>query len=147
MTPKNLLVPIDFSACAEHALDYACGLAEKLGATIHLVTAIGAGVTELSVALADSMVETMRANSVTQLQAMAKARAPLSTFGSVLVEPGDARDVILHAADTLNTDLIVMGSHGRRGLSRMFLGSVAEAVLRRAPCPVLVVRMPKENHP
>ena len=42
MTPKTILVPIDFSTCAEHALDYACGGAEKLGSTIHLVNAIGA---------------------------------------------------------------------------------------------------------
>ena len=51
MIPANILVPIDFSACAEHALDYACDLAAKLGARIHVINAIGATLPELSVAL------------------------------------------------------------------------------------------------
>lgn len=57
-----------------------------------------------------------------------------------LVRVGHPADVILHAARDLPADLIVIGSHGRSGLGRVFLGSVAESVVRRASCPVLVVR-------
>lgn len=141
MTPKTILVPIDFSECADRALDYACGLAEKLGATIHLVNALGAGLPELSVALTDSMIATMREGSTSQLDKIAKERAPLATFGRSFVSAGDARDSILDAARACSADLIVIGSHGRRGVKRLVLGSVAEDVVRRAPCPVLVVRM------
>ena len=140
MTPKSILVPIDFSVSSEHALDYACGLAEKLGCKIHLVHAIGAALPELSVALTDAMLETMRAGSMMHLEKLAEARKPIATFGRLIVEPGDARDAILKVASALDPDLIVMGSHGRRGLSRLVLGSVAEHVVRRARCPVLIVR-------
>src|SRR5690348_1313749 len=55
MTPTNILVPTDFSECAERALDYACALAAKLGAKVHVVNAIGATLPELPVALSDHM--------------------------------------------------------------------------------------------
>ncbi len=141
MTPTNILVPIDFSVHSEHALDYACKLAEKLGAKLHLVHAIGAGVPELSAVLTDSMIATMRDGSLSELQKIATARAGIATFGKLMVEPGDVRDGILTAQKACVADLIVMGSHGRRGLTRLVLGSVAEDIVRRAPCPVLVVRI------
>ena len=57
-----------------------------------------------------------------------------------LVETGDAADTICQTAKRLGVDVIVVGSHGRTGLGRLFLGSVSEQVVRHAPCPVLVVR-------
>jgi nucleotide-binding universal stress UspA family protein len=57
-----------------------------------------------------------------------------------LIEAGDPADVICRTAERLGTDVIVVGSHGRTGLGRLFLGSVSEHVVRHAPCPVLVVR-------
>ena len=58
-----------------------------------------------------------------------------------LIQPeGDPAAVLLEQARTLNADLIALTTHGRSGLSRLFYGSVAEAVLREAPCPVLLVR-------
>ncbi len=143
MTPKSILVPIDFSVSAEHALDYACGLAEKLGATIHVVNAIGATLPELSVALSEQMMESLRREHAKELQRIVEPRRALAKFGEVLVDPGDARDAILAVAKRLDVDLIVMGTHGRRGVSRVLLGSVAEDVVRRAPCPVLAVRSRK----
>ena len=145
MTPKSILVPVDFSPYGEHALDYACGLAEKLGATLHLVNAIGAGTPELNVVFTDKVLETFRAKSMAELEKIAKDRASIAKFGHLIVQAGDPRDAILQAAEKLNPDLIIMGSHGRRGFSRAVLGSVAENVVRRAPCPVLVVRAPKEH--
>jgi nucleotide-binding universal stress UspA family protein len=55
---------------------------------------------------------------------------------------GDAADAIVRTAETDNVDFIVMGTHGRRGLTRLLMGSVAEAIIRRAPCPVLTVKQP-----
>ncbi len=144
MLPRNILVPIDFSTGAERALDYACELAAKTGATIHLVNGIGAALPELSVALTDQMIATLREGSRAALEKLVAAR-PNSTFGRLIVVPGDARDAILETAITLPADLIVMGTHGRRGISRLVLGSVAEYIVRHAPCPVLSVRGDKEK--
>lgn len=69
------------------------------------------------------------------------ANAGIKASGEVI--KGDVRDVILELAKEIEADLIVVGSHGRTGLSRMLMGSVAEAVVRYAPCSVEVVRIPK----
>lgn len=143
--PRDILVPVDFSPGAEHALDYACTLAGKLDATIHLVNAIGAGLPELNAALTDQMIETLRTSAMAQLEQLAAARKPTVRFGKLIVQPGEARDAILDTVATVRPDLIVIGSHGRRGVSRLVLGSVAEDVVRRAPCPVLVVRAAKQD--
>ncbi|CAN5893698.1 universal stress protein [soil metagenome] len=141
MITENILVPLDFSECSLRALDYACSLSEKLGATVHAATALGAGLPELRVALTDSMIQSLREGAQSQLDKIINEREGLAKFGRRVVEMGDARDGILHAAEEVGADLIVIGSHGRRGVKRLVLGSVAEDVVRRAPCPVLVVRM------
>jgi nucleotide-binding universal stress UspA family protein len=138
MLPSTILVPTDFSARAEHALDYACALAEKLGATVHLVHCIGASLPELSVALTDSMIQSLQRDGEQSLEQLVTKR-PGIKFGKRTVLPGDARDGILANATALGADLIVMGTHGRRGIKRLVLGSVAEHVVRLASCPVLTL--------
>jgi len=145
MIPTNILVPIDYSPCSEHALDYACALAARLGARIHVVNAIGTTLPELSAALTDQMISSIRHDNAAALDKLIQPRRALASFGEVTVIDDDARDAILKAARAVHADLIVIGTHGRRGLSRVLLGSVAEDVLRRAPCPVLAVR--KEAQP
>ena len=61
---------------------------------------------------------------------------------STLLASGDASDAIVDTARKIGADLIVIGTHGRTGVRRMLLGSVAETVLRAAPCPVLAIRLP-----
>lgn len=143
MLPKNILVPTDLSEGAEGALDYACELAAKLGATVHLIHVIGIpslGVPELGVAVTSTVIDQLIAENQTAVDALANARRDRVTFGQILLRTGDARDVIDQSAKELGIDLIVMGTHGRRGLKRALLGSVAETVVRSAPCPVLTVR-------
>ena len=140
MIPTNILVPIDFSPYSEHALDYALGLAGRLGARIHIVNAIGAALPELSSALTDQMISSIRHDNAAALDKLLQPRRALASFGEITVVDDDARDAILKAARAVHADLIVIGTHGRRGLQRVLLGSVAEDVLRRAPCPVLAVR-------
>jgi nucleotide-binding universal stress UspA family protein len=147
MTPKNILVPLDFSACSEQALDYACALGAKLGATIHIVNALGAQLPELNVALTETMIHDLISGHETALQKLADPRRPLVHVGKVLVKSGDARDAILETARELDADLIVMGTHGRRGITRFVVGSVTEDVVRRAPCPVLAVRPKSKGQP
>jgi nucleotide-binding universal stress UspA family protein len=145
MIPTNILVPIDFSPCAEHALDYACELAGKLGAKLHLVNAIGSTLPELSIALTDQMITSIRQSNATALDKLVAARRSLASFGEIRVVDDDPRDAIVKAAAALGADLIIIGTHGRRGLSRALLGSVAEHVIRRSPCPVLAVRMERPS--
>jgi len=145
MLPRTILVPIDFSTNAERALDYACELAAKLAATVHLVHALGAALPELNVALSEQMLRSLSDGSKLALDQLATERRARATIGEVLVTPGDARDAILSTARDLGAELIVMGTHGRRGLRRMVLGSVAEHVVRRSPCPVLTVRESAED--
>ncbi len=143
MLPKHILVPTDLSEGAEQALDYACELARTLGAQIHLLNVIGIpalGLPELGLALTTTMIDQLVAESQDSIDQLARTRctAPL---GRVMVKTGDARDVINQTARELGVDLIVMGTHGRRGISRALLGSVAETVVRSAPCAVLTVRL------
>lgn len=140
MLPKLILVPTDFSENAEQALDYACALASKLGSTIRLVHAVPTPPTTLQVALSeDVLVKLVREHSEA-LEKLAEPRRAVASFGEASVEVGDPRDTIVRTAKELGADLIVMGTHGRRGLSRVVMGSVAEDVIRHAACPVLTVR-------
>jgi len=84
---------------------------------------------------------------------LADARGQLSRTEEALcavsvheaIEEGDAADAICHEAEKVGADAIVVGSHGRTGLRRLFLGSVSERVVRHAPCPVLVVPSPPDR--
>lgn len=141
MKIQKILVPVDFSECSEHALDYAVELADKLGAAVHVLSVIGIpsyGVPELGVGITATMMDNMIADNQAALDALARPRKLDSK--NMIIRAGDARDVILQTAEELGADLIVMGTHGRRGISRALLGSVAEMVVRTAPVPVLTVR-------
>jgi len=143
MLPKHILVPTDLSEGAEQALDYACDLARTLGAQIHLLHVIGVpaiGVPELGLALTSTLIDQMVVDAQGAIDRLARTRCT-AQLGHALVKTGDARDVINQTATELGVDLIVMGTHGRRGISRALLGSVAETVVRSAPCAVLTVRL------
>lgn len=140
MKISNILVPTDFSPCSEQALDYAIDVADKLGAKVHLLSVIGIpsyGVPELGVGLTATMIDNMTTDTQRALDQLKRDRKSVS---QTLVRAGDARDVILQTAEELPADLIVMGTHGRRGISRALLGSVAEMIVRTSPVPVLTVR-------
>jgi nucleotide-binding universal stress UspA family protein len=139
--PRNILVPIDLDDPVAHVLDYAVALAGKFDARVHLLHVVpwpllGA---EVPVGLTTAMREIMnrKQQELDQLAAAHIAKVPV---GSAVLKTGDAPTVITAMAKHLGADLIVMGTHGRRGLSRLVLGSVAESVARTAPCPVLLVR-------
>lgn len=140
MKISNILVPTDFSACSEQALDYAIEMADKLGAKVHLLSVVGIpsyGVPELGVGLTATMMDNMITDTQRALDQLKRDR---KSVAQTLVRAGDARDVILQTAEELPADLIVMGTHGRRGISRALLGSVTEMIVRTSPVPVLTVR-------
>ena len=142
--PKTLLVPTDFSEPAEHALDYAVELAGKLGAKIHLLNVIGIpalGLADLGVAVSAATIESTIQIHQAEIEQLAARHAGADV--ETMLRTGDARDVIAEVAKQIGADLIVMGTHGRRGVRRALIGSIAEGVLRIAPCPVLTIREPR----
>jgi universal stress protein A len=95
---------------------------------------------EYGMPVSASAIELIYNTNQQELDKLVKAHNDKASFARTLLETGDPRSVIEAAAKKLNADLIVMGTHGRRGLRRMLIGSVAESVVRNAPCPVLLVR-------
>jgi nucleotide-binding universal stress UspA family protein len=141
--PRTILVPVDFSANSEEALDYAVELAGKLDAKLYILNVIalpGLGIPELGAGLAPGVIDSMVRDSEAALAKLADARRSKAQIADTLLRTGDARDVIVNTVEDVAADLIVMGTHGRRGVTRALLGSVAESVLRTAPCPVLTIR-------
>lgn len=141
--PSKILVPTDFSPRAEQALDYACMLAGKLGATVNILSVIGVpafGGPELGMAYSESLIHQMTDESRTGLDLLAAPHRSTGVIGALLLRTGDARDIIPQTATQIGADLIVMGTHGRRGFSRALLGSVTEYVVRTSAVPVLTVR-------
>lgn len=140
--PKNILVPVDFSEQSEKAVMAAGTLAKATGACVHLLNAYLIPVESVGhgLAISHDYVEQFVKDSTAKLQELAARRLEGVTVGSLLVLSGDPREVITEEAKRLEAEVIVMGTHGRRGLTRVLIGSVAETVVRTAPCSVLIVR-------
>lgn len=144
----RILVPIDGSRVAARGLDEAIALARRLGSTLHLLNVVDAHmlIAEVSrYAPPEQLVEDWRiAGERLVPEAVERARSQgVAAEGRVASDPAlRVYELILLAARRTNAELIVMGTHGRRGLARLTLGSDAELVLRGSPVPVLLVRGP-----
>jgi nucleotide-binding universal stress UspA family protein len=143
---KNILVPVDASASSLRGLEEAIQLAKETGASLRIVHAVneffieaGFGIPTYS---AEVMASLREAGAATLSAAVAKARENGLHVESVLLDQLGTRvaDLILAQAKLWPADLIVMGTHGRRGVSRLAMGSDAEMVVRSATVPVLLVK-------
>jgi universal stress protein A len=144
MKTKNILFATDFSQASQSALEYASSLARDAGATLYIVH-----VGHFPVSSIDGAALSVTPRSIApQLDDWQKARQQLSTIVPTLRDvrfehhylEGSPADEIVDFARRQNIDLIVMGTHGRTGFNQVAMGSVAEAVVRRASCPVLTVK-------
>jgi nucleotide-binding universal stress UspA family protein len=147
---RRILVPTDFGKSSENALSYAVAFARKFGAEVLLVHVVQ----DLSAFIPEAIFATPPpVPPVEQFIAAARAAVErvvggLAADGVTLhaeVGVGPPADEIVRLAKEKEVDLVVMGTHGHTGLTRMMLGSVAEKVVRRAPCPVLTVRHPEHE--
>jgi nucleotide-binding universal stress UspA family protein len=137
----RLLVPLDFSGKSRQALRYAVPIAQKFSAKIvllHVIQPVQYGNARADLLVADRI--RRKNDALTRLEDMAAKLVPKGRRGENLVRFGRPSDAILDTIDKLNVDIVVMTTHGRTGLDRLFLGSTAEQVMRRAGCPVLSVR-------
>lgn len=148
-TIKNILCPIDFSKCAIDALDYAIELAKVVKADLKLLHVYEDPLASIPFARTGSageptapieIIEEARRKRVAEIERL-QALCVSHGVGTKVqeIEGTPAQTIVKVAADT-HVDLIVMGTHGRTGLSHALVGSVAERVVRLAPCPVLTVR-------
>lgn len=142
---KRILVATDFSDCASAALEYAAMLAATLGATLQLlyVSEVPGVLIGEAVALRDEFVDAdVRQGRVKIEQTLRELRARgIAAEGEV--RTGFVPGAILERARAGDYELVVLGTHGRHGLSRLWMGSVAERVVRGSSIPVLTVRSPQ----
>ncbi len=134
---KSILMPTDFGASCDTALKYACGLADLFDAKLHVVH-----VAPKTFSLDDA--EDLRVAKLLEVRDKLYALGPPQVESKLnihrhVLEGSAATEIVKYAKEN-NVDTIIMGTHGRTGLTHILLGSVAERVMRHAPCNVIVVR-------
>lgn len=140
MNIDKILFPTDFSHCGDAALHFATSLARDSGAKLLIVhveeppVAYGGG--EMYYGMPEPATEDLK-----KMLEDIKPTDPEVPYEHHLIT-GDPSTAVARLAESEGVDLIVMGTHGRTGFSRLLMGSVAEAVVRRAPCPVLTYKEP-----
>jgi nucleotide-binding universal stress UspA family protein len=146
---KSILVATDFSAPSEVALEYGRDLARSFGATLHVLhvadDVIARFGNETYPTLPDVQHDAEERARAALIDVLTdEDRAQLHAKAVVRVSIGTAPSIVDYAKEA-QTDLIVMGTHGRGGVAHLLMGSVAERVVRTAPCPVLTVRHPERE--
>ncbi len=142
---SKILHPTDFSKCASHALPHTIDLAERFGAELHLLHAIvlhegDPGNAAHPFPNMEELYRVLEEHADAQMKTtLAAHHEPGFKIKRAQLRSISAAGAILDYAAEMDIDLIIMGTHGRRGLRRLLLGSVAEELVRLAPCPVLTV--------
>lgn len=139
----RILVPTDGSVGSAHVALQAIDLAETYGATIHVVHVVDESVRALVAGFGDTAeFEDRGREAVERVASMARHH---DVDVVTAVESGDPAERIVDYADEVDADLIVLGTHGRSGIERRLIGSVAENVVRQARHPVMTVRLPETD--
>ena len=144
---NRILLPVDFSPCSRAAFEYGVSLAAQLGASLdvlHVLVPPNFVERDLAGALAPptTFKEYERTQAAREMENFLAASSLKGKPGiKARIEEGEPAATIAKIAEQRGCELIVMGTHGRTGLARVLLGSVAEKVVRHAPCPVLTVRL------
>ncbi len=145
ITLKTILVPTDFSEASESALSYGKAMAGAFGSALHLVHVMEdllahAWAAEVYVASMPQLRDEIEKESRQRLAAMLTDEERRQYRIETALLAGNPFVEIVRYAKAQDVDLIVMGTHGRGPIAHMLLGSVAEKVVRKSPCPVLTVR-------
>lgn len=146
MFARRILVPTDFSSIAYRAFEYALWLIDAVGAAGVSVLHVHPRAdvfhpTDSAMGKIDALDRSIHASASAQLDRFVTELEPaVRTRVAPHLAAGGAAETIVDQASRLGCDLIVMGTHGRTGARHFLLGSVAERVIRRAPCPVITIR-------
>jgi nucleotide-binding universal stress UspA family protein len=147
MIIHHILVPLDFSATADQALAYAIAFTMPLQARLtllHVLQIPPLTLEEGATALSGTYLEDLETEAHLLLQASLAQVQRAGLQAACLLVQGTPTQAIMDTAGAQEVDLIIMGTHGRTGLTHVLLGSVAERVVREAPCPVLVTRKTRD---
>jgi nucleotide-binding universal stress UspA family protein len=139
---RNILFLTDFSACSEVASPFARAVARRFGSTIHAVHIVSPKPVVIGGEFGGAGIELESESENTaclRMNEFLQSGAFDGVLYSQTVQTGELWAVVTELIDDFNIDLLVMGTHGRRGIQHFLLGSVAEQVFRRAACPVLTV--------
>jgi len=146
--PKRILVATDFSETSDRALDYAIDLASRIGASVVVLHAYELPIVGFpdGAFIASADVATRMASAAQNgLDACVAARIARGVELKKVLKQDAPWDAVNAVAKELGIDLVVVGTHGRRGLAHALLGSVAEKIIRTSTVPVLTVRGPNGN--
>lgn len=137
---KRVLLATDLSPASDGATVEAMDLCEDLGADLVAVSVIDPRSMRLPGGRTGARVDQIRSSREREAQGLVNRGRERGIRVAFLIWEGDPGEAIVEAAESEQVDLIVVGSHGRGSVGRLFLGSVSEHVVRNATCPVLVVR-------
>jgi len=141
---KKILCPVDHSECSYLALKYAISLALKDEAKLYLMHVIDTRLYDTEIyKFSPYKLNEIDMNKIREnlMKSLPEGTTDVLEVETIVVK-GVPFNEIINAASEIGADLVVIGTHGRTGLSHVVMGSVAEKVVRKAPCPVLTVRMP-----
>ncbi len=144
---QKILVPVDFSRHSEIARNYGCDFAEKFGAELHLLTVVQEMIGDMDAfyAVPGNYAQEVRAESERRLATFLDPKwSNGKNISRYAVSGVPFLEIVRYARENA-IDLIVMGTHGRGAVKHILMGSVAERVVRTAPCPVLTVRHPEHE--
>ncbi|WP_454062141.1 universal stress protein [Candidatus Nitrospira salsa] len=145
--PRHILLPIDFSDCSLEAYEYADNLEKSFEASITLLHVLEPFSYSLDFTLSHPVEDQQHREEVkTRLASLTDAFTRQGITARYMIKTKSVSEAIVESLTESGADLIVMGTHGRRGLRRLVMGNVAAAVLRQSPVPVLTVKSPKFKH-
>jgi nucleotide-binding universal stress UspA family protein len=140
---KKILIPLDGSPLAEAVLPHAQALANSVEAEVFLLRVAVNPAAEFSFSdpsIATDLIDTMEAETIEYLISIRTKLQKAGIRTSFLIREGSIAETILEVSAELHTDLIAMSTHGRSGLSRWLMGSIADRVVNHSPVPVLLIR-------
>ena len=142
---KIILVPTDFSAASKRALRYACDVADAFGASVHIMHVLvnpfapGAS-TDTYPMPPDDYLENLHRQARAELDAQLTPEEKVKYMAAFIIRVGaPAQQILQYVRENGAIDLVVMATAGRGGVARLLMGSVADKIVRAAPCPVLTL--------
>lgn len=138
---RKILCPVDFSEASRNAVRYAHEFAKGMGAELVLLNIVEPRPMAVDMSLSYvPLEEDLEKAAREDLEEIIRMEKEKGVEVQAEVRIGTPSELILETAEELDVNLVILGSHGKSGLSRLLMGSVAESVVRKATCPVLIVK-------